>query len=69
MVEVFKTNVQKVRQAKTIAKLLSATFSDFRIRFDLEDCDKVLRIEGPAIPSESIVEMLRSNGFHCEILP
>ena len=68
MVEVFKTNVEEPHQAATLAQLLSAHFAHFRIRFDLEDCDRMLRVEGPAIPSESIVEMVRSHGFHCEIL-
>ncbi len=35
---------------------------------DLEDCDKVLRIECENIPMSSIVEKVRSLGFFCEEL-
>ncbi len=37
--------------------------------FDLEDCDRVLRVDCPPdIPEIEIAELLRSNGFRCEPL-
>lgn len=35
---------------------------------DLEDCDKVLRVECENIPMSSIVEEVRSLGYFCEEL-
>ncbi|WP_333600542.1 hypothetical protein [Flavobacterium sp.] len=68
MIEVFKTNVQKVKQVASLTAILSDKFANFSIHFDLEDCDKILRVEGTSIPSEMIIELLNSNGFQCEIL-
>ena len=48
MVEVFKTNVQKKTQSKTLICILSEAFPSLKINFDLSDADKVLRVEGDA---------------------
>ena len=68
MVEVFKTNVQRRRQAKVLLEALSRKFPSFRINFDLEDCDRILRIEGENICHEKIAELLSENGYQCEVL-
>ena len=68
MVEVFKTNVRHKRQAKTLLNVLSKQFPLFRINFDLEDCDKILRIEGKNIPQEKIAKLVTDNGYQCHIL-
>lgn len=38
------------------------------INFDLEDCDKILRIEAERISIETIISLLNQNGFHAEVL-
>ncbi len=68
MVEVFKTNVQLFEQAATLAEKLSSHFPSIKINFDLEDCDKVLRVEGTTIFPNKIIEMLNSSGYHCQVL-
>jgi len=68
MIEVFKTNVIKQRQAKTLLKILQGHFNDFKINFDLSDCDKVLRVQGTGISAEEIIELVRTNGYQCEVL-
>ncbi len=68
MVEIFKTNVQEKKQANTLVALLSDRFSGFSIGFDLEDCDKILRIEGRNINPSTIIEAMQSQGYSCEIL-
>ena len=68
MVEVFKTNIQSVNAAIGLKKILSKEFPDIQINFDLDDCDKILRIEGNSIPAYSVIEIVKMEGFHCEIL-
>ena len=47
MVEVYKTNVKKQKQANLVLKKLRQEFPCFIFDFDLEDCDNILRIENP----------------------
>jgi hypothetical protein len=68
MVEVFRTNVRRKRQAKTVMDILSKQFPLFRINFDLEDCDNILRVEGENICPESIAELVAENGYECNVL-
>jgi hypothetical protein len=68
MVEVFETNVRQKKQAKMILNVLSRQFPLFRINFDLDDCDKILRVEGENISQEKITELIAENGYQCEIL-
>ena len=67
MVEVFKTNVQKQKEAKMILPVLSKSFPALRINFDLDDCDRILRVEGSVNP-EKVIKLLRSNGYECKVL-
>lgn len=68
MVEVFRTNIRRKRQAKTVMDILSKQFPLFRINFDLEDCDNILRVEGENICPESIAELVAENGYECDVL-
>ncbi|MEJ4088943.1 hypothetical protein [Galbibacter orientalis] len=45
IVEIFKTSVNNQQLANQIVSDLNQLYSDYQINFDLEDCDKVLRIE------------------------
>lgn len=68
MVQVFKTNVLEVDGANAIVQKLSEQFPNSKINFDLEDCDKILRIEGSHIDNRTIIDVLIIKGFRCEIL-
>lgn len=68
MVEVFKTNIEQQNVAEQIVKKLLQYFPEGKINFDLNDCDKILRVQGEDICIEKIIEILNSCGFHCEIL-
>ncbi|MTH15966.1 hypothetical protein [Flavobacterium sp. LC2016-01] len=68
MIEVFKTNVQEVEQSAMIVGKLLEHFPDSIINFDLEDCDKILRIHASSISNRKIIDLLDSYGFHCEVL-
>ena len=68
MVEVYKTNVRHKRQAKRLLGVLSEQFPMFSINFDLEDCDKILRVEGRNIPQGKIARLVAENGYQCSVL-
>jgi hypothetical protein len=68
MIEVFKTNVQGKGKSQMLIKKLLEQFPASKIKFDLEDCDKVLRIEGKDFCPHRIIELLKLNGHYCEIL-
>lgn len=68
MVEVFKTDVRQPRQAKLLLGILQKRFPLLRINFDLEDCDKILRVEGENIQQEKIARLIIENGYQCHIL-
>ena len=68
MIEVFKTNVNDKKQAHELVSILSKKFIEAKINFDLEDCDKVLRVESTLICNESIVKVLADAGYICEKL-
>ena len=68
MIEVFKTNIQKVSQAKKLISLLGQHFPGNKINIDLYDCDKVLRIEGCHFLPEKVMILLKENGVACSLL-
>ncbi len=68
MVEVFRTNVRRKRQAKVLLDILSKQFPLLHINFDLEDCDNILRVEGENICPETITGLVAENGYECGIL-
>lgn len=68
MVEVFKTNVQERKQAALLFEVLVKQFPLFKINFDLEDCDKILRVEGDSISYERIITIIHTSGYQCQVL-
>jgi hypothetical protein len=71
MIEVFKTNVQDPVQANMLIHHIHELFGHYRVNFDLEDCDKILRIQSKAgiVEPEFVIELLRDFGFSAEVLP
>jgi tRNA G26 N,N-dimethylase Trm1 len=68
IIEVFRTNVETANDATNIVKMLLGHFPGSRINFDLQDCDKILRVEGKDFSSDKVIALLKENGFHCSIL-
>jgi len=68
MIEVFKTDVHEIPQSILIVGKLLEHFPNSIINFDLEDCDKILRIHAASISKHKIIEILNSYGYHCEEL-
>ena len=68
MVEVFKTNVLHKELADQLVSILHGRIDFCKVNFDLEDCDKILRVEGEQICVETIIEILNTHGLQCEVL-
>lgn len=72
MIEVFKTDVQNLRQANMLRFELGKVFTGYQITFDLNDCDKILCIKGPndtLIQDYLVIDLMKNFGFTAEVLP
>jgi hypothetical protein len=71
MVEVFKTNVKEQEQATMLIGRIHSAFSGYEANFDLEDCDKVLRVKCTLghIQPLPLIRFLNEFGFDAEVLP
>jgi hypothetical protein len=68
MVEVFKTNVQSIQQSSMLLSRIRQSSPELLVNFDLEDCDKILRVEGKRVPFNKIIKIVVSEGYFCEVL-
>lgn len=71
MVEVFKTNVHEHRHAHMLLERIHAAFAHYAANFDLEDCDRILRVKCATghIPPQALIEILKDHGFEASVLP
>jgi hypothetical protein len=71
MIEVFKTNVQNGNDAGMLIGQIHKNFSAYTANFDLEDRDKVLRIQCDQgmIKYRLVIALLKESGFDAEVLP
>lgn len=69
MVEILKTNVQAPEDAQILLKSIHDQFKNYQCNFDLEDCDKILRIEteGELIDTDLLIKVLNKQGYVGEI--
>ncbi|MGP8217674.1 MAG: hypothetical protein ACLQQ4_19045 [Bacteroidia bacterium] len=69
-VEIFKTNVKGKRNANYLLGEMKTLFPGHKISIDLDDRDKVLRVETNRgrVKSEEVIKLLEQRNFHCEIL-
>ena len=70
MVEVFKTTVNKREHAQVLVDEIQKAFRGYRVNFDLEDCDRILRVEYHEgnIRSSELIGLLIKSGFQAEVL-
>jgi hypothetical protein len=68
IVEVFKTNVSGNHEANEVVALLLEHFPGSRINFDLDDCDRILRIEGAGFTTEEVMLLVKRKGVACTLL-
>lgn len=69
MVNVFKTNVQSAVAAGNIMNDLLQIYPYLRITFDLEDEDKIMRVEGIFFKADDVISCLKENGYCGVYLP
>lgn len=71
MVEVFRTNVKDPDQACAVLSRIHATFPDYSANFDLQDCDKILRVVScqKNIENAGLIQIIRDFGLEAEVLP
>jgi hypothetical protein len=70
MIEVFKTNVENHDQAIMLLDRIHQAFADYKANFDLQDCDKILRVKSSAhVQADCLINVLKDFGFHAEVLP
>jgi hypothetical protein len=62
-VHVFKTNVNKRWQAEMLCEVMSLEFPFSRCNFDLEDVDRIFRIENIRSISFEVIEVFHRHGF------
>ncbi|CAM3611982.1 hypothetical protein FLCH110379_13865 [Flavobacterium chungbukense] len=65
IVEIFKTNVQKESERDYVVAIIQIQFPDYKINFDLEDCDKILRVEGMDLQCDNIMDYMHCLGYTC----
>jgi hypothetical protein len=62
---VFKTSVCKQTDISKLKVQLDNIIKNGKWNFDLEDCDKILRIESNSDNDSSVICLLNTNGFDC----
>jgi hypothetical protein len=70
MIEVFKTNVEDPKDAECLIQLIIANFYGYQVNFDLEDCDRIMRVmcEQKTMDVDRLIFLLNDSGFKAEIL-
>ena len=70
IIEIFQTNVDSESIAQTILTEINNLFPELVVNFDLEDCDRILRLVTPSyeyVPK--VAAVLLDSGHHCIVLP
>ena len=69
-VEVFKTNVADPERAKWLVEQIERNFTNCKVNFDLDDCDRILRVVlEENIQSDSLIDLLQNVGCLAVPLP
>ncbi|WP_343700921.1 hypothetical protein [Chitinophaga sp.] len=71
MVEIFKTNVNSACFAHMLIYRIQQTFTEYIVNFDLEDCDRILRVKSTTgeIQPLPLIAFLQEHGCAAEVLP
>lgn len=68
MIFVFKTSVKTKKQIKALKPHIDNILPKAKWNFDLEDCDKILRIESEENVVREIQKLLNTHHLYCEEL-
>jgi hypothetical protein len=71
MIEVFRTDVKDKNLAGQLIGQIHETFEHCQANFDLEDCDRILRVTGIKGEHEvfTIINLVQKSGCNAQILP
>lgn len=70
MIEVFKTNVEDRDHADLLLNEIARVFKGYRGNFDLDDCDRILRITcAEPINATALIQYMATRGYCAEVLP
>jgi len=71
MIEVFKTNVRHRAIANMLIDRIHEACPHYKATFDLEDCDRILRVKSSAeeVDAQALIDILDAFGFEAEVLP
>ena len=65
---IFRTNINRKKDVKSLSPLLNGCSEIIRWNIDLSDCDNVLRIEATHSNHEPVIHLVKKAGYHCEEL-
>jgi len=68
MIYVFKTSVKLKKEVRELKPYLNKLLQQAKWNFDLEDCDKILRIDSETEIVEAVINLLQGKSFDCEEL-
>lgn len=68
LIEIFKTDIDCPIQAKKIVEQIHNTFTTYKANFDLEDCDRILRVVvDDHIAVTNFIDWLKGQGCNATI--
>ena len=68
-IEVFRTSIAHPAQASWLQRRLLQLYPQYQVNFDLDDCDRILRVAAPAaIHNEAIIHTAAGIGVWVEVL-
>ena len=69
MVEVFKTDVCDRRYAELLVQEICSLFTGYTASFDLDDCDRILRVisSGGPVDAVRVIRLIERFGFSAEL--
>jgi hypothetical protein len=65
---IYKTNINTIAQMQAVDNILSQQSDIKKWNIDIDDCDKVLRIETSATEMENVICSLKPHQIFCEEL-
>ena len=68
MVEIFKTHIHQKVAADELIQQIQKCCPAAKINVDLDDCDRVLRIEDDRISVSEIIKLTADLGHYCEVI-
>lgn len=63
--EIFKTDIDSSAKADHVIQVLNQLYPGIEINFDLEDCDRILRVKYFDVLGDSISETLNQMNYQC----